>query len=102
MSCKNRNMKVYTSALAGVMFLALVLSSCQKYKDGPPISVIPRKDRVANTWEISHAVQHDTVITGNFNYYTLYLTREGSAELSAKYTLNDDDYLIDTHGTWEF
>ena len=95
-------MRLGSSVVAGFIIGAFTLGGCQKYKDGPQLSLIPRNERVANTWNIYHAEQRDTNITGNFNYYDLYLTADGNAELDAKYQLDGNNYTVDTHGTWEF
>lgn len=95
------NTKLLTTA--GIMFLAsLFTTGCKKYEDGPNISLIPRKDRVANTWIVEEAYADNQDVSDDYDQYEIYFTNDGDAELTAEYTLFSVDYTIETDGTWEF
>ena len=86
------------------LFLAMaaINSGCKKYEDGPLISIIPKNERVANTWVIDRAMADNQDVTADYNQYQLYLTRDGDAELTASYKVFGVTYTTDTDGTWEF
>ena len=95
--------KLTLSRVSGIfLFTSLVFSACERYEEGPDISLTPRSERVANTWTITRAVENNQDVTHQYNRYELYLTQEGAAELDADYTLLGVDYTFVTQGTWHF
>ena len=86
-------------ALASV---ALLAAGCNKYDDGPGISLLPRTERVANTWVIDKATSGGQDITSAFDQYVLTLTSGGSATLEADYTFFGVVISNSTTGTWSF
>ncbi|NVK62983.1 MAG: lipocalin family protein [Flavobacteriales bacterium] len=88
----------------GVMTLltATLLGSCQKYEDGPAVSLTPREDRVANTWIIAYAEENGENVSDDFDQYELYLTTDRDATLTASYTAFGTDFNTTTNGTWNF
>lgn len=85
-----------------VLLTVLIGTSCKKYESGPDISIIPRKDRVANTWIIGMATSNGDDVTEKFERYELYLTADGDAELDAKYVIFGETFEEETKGTWSF
>lgn len=79
-----------------------ITAGCQKYEDGPAISIIPKEERVANTWVVAQALADNQDVTDQYDQYELYLTRGGDVELTAKYTIFGTTYTTDTDGTWQF
>ncbi len=62
--------------------LSIAAFSCEKkYEDGPTVSVLSRKERVANDWKIQKAIENGTDISEDYDQYDLYLTKNG--DLSA-------------------
>lgn len=89
-----------TATLLGLIIFTF--TACSKYESGPDITIIPRKDRVANTWVIEKALENGEDVTDQFDNYELYLTRDGDAELDAHYTVFGETFEYQTNGTWEF
>ena len=85
-----------------VATIALLAVSCNKYDDGPGISLVPRNERVANTWVIEKAMADGQDVTGSFEQYVLSLTTGGDATLEADYTLFGVIISNQTTGTWSF
>lgn len=79
-----------------------LIEGCRKYEDGPAISLIPKKERVANTWVVEKALADNMDVTGDYDHYEIYLTNDGDAELTAQYTVFGIHYITDTDGTWQF
>lgn len=82
--------------------VALLAMGCNKYDDGPGISLIPRTERVANTWVIDKATSNGQDISSAYDQYVLTLTSGGSATLEADYTLFGVVISNSTSGTWSF
>lgn len=94
-------MKTMKTILIGLIASATIVS-CNKYEEGPAISLIPKKERVANTWVIYHAEDNGNDVSDDYDQYELYLTSDGDAELSADYTFLGTQYQTETNGTWNF
>lgn len=78
----------------------LLAASCTKYEEGPTISLVPRADRIANTWIIASASEDGQDISGQYDQYEIYFTDDGDAELTADYSLGGIQYSLVTEGTW--
>jgi len=81
---------------------ATVLGSCQKYEEGPAISLTPRTERVANTWIISYAQEDGQNVSEDYDQYELYMNTDGDAQLTASYSAFGTSYNTTTDGTWTF
>lgn len=94
-------MKTMILKTTAVCFLSvLVTAGCRKYEEGPDVSLLSRKDRVANHWQISAAYENNRDVTSNYNQYELFLAKDGDAELHANYYLFGTHYQSVTNGTW--
>jgi len=78
--------------LCGV--LIPTMQSCQKYSDGPGISLRTRAERVSNTWKVENYKINGTDYTSVMDSYTEAYSKSGS------YTYNWD--FEDGEGTWSF
>lgn len=77
-------------------------SSCKKYNEGPAISLVPKQERVANTWVVQKAFEDGQDVSDQYDQYELYLTSDGDAQLTAKYKAFGVNYTTETNGTWTF
>lgn len=80
-----------------VAFIGLGLTSC-KYEEGPFVSVVPKQERVTNTWEVQEAYENDQP-TNDLDFikeFTLY--KEGNADM-LQTIAGLDVYFV---GTWAF
>ena len=75
---------------------------CNKYDDGPGVSLVPRTERVANRWVIEKAISDGEDVTSAFDQYVLTLTTDKAATLVANYTLFGIVISNETSGTWSF
>lgn len=86
-------MKKYLSILS----IVILLASCSKYDEGPIVSLRSKKQRAANTWQVSlstNASGGDN--TDQYLTATYVLNEDGSASFS------DTDDQIEASGTWSF
>jgi hypothetical protein len=86
-------------SLAAITLFAV---ACDKYDDGPGISLVPRTERVANTWVIEKATSSGQDITSAYDRYTLTLNSNGDATLDAEYTILGVIISNSTDGNWSF
>jgi len=75
-------------------FVLLVIQSCNKYPDGPMISLNSRTERVANTWKVDNYQANEVDYTSLVSGYTETFTKDGN------YSFNWG--LISGTGTWSF
>jgi len=80
----------------------IAFTSCETYTEGPLVSLVSKTDRVANNWKVAQALDNGTDVTANYNQYELNLSKDGSAELTAKYTFLGANFDYVTSGTWAF
>lgn len=93
---------IKTFLFAGLLTTVFVLPSCNKYEDGPGVSLLTKKARVANTWEIEKALRNGEDVTDEYDNYTLTTTKNGDANLKATFEFGNVTYTYDTEGTWDF
>lgn len=83
--------------LAGI----LIVSSCKKYEEGPYVSLIPRAERIANSWRIDRAYDSEgNDISNNYDQYDLDLFSDNRVRLVATYTAGNFSYSTTTDGIW--
>lgn len=81
----------------------LVLASCKKYEEGPFISIIPKDERMDNTWKVKNYFENGVDKTTEFNNLlqnaVLKIEKSGTYNFSYK-----AGGLLDysESGTWRF
>ena len=82
---------------------ALVFTACNKYEDGPALSLVTKKERLENTWIIHTVFKNDVDVTADYNAaaagYTLNIKKDETYTLSYR-PFNMTDYS--ESGTWNF
>jgi hypothetical protein len=71
-----------------------LLQSCQKYPDGPFISLHTRTERVAQTWRVDNYKKNGTDYTSSYQNYSESYTKDGGYTYSTP--------LFHGTGTWTF
>jgi len=95
-------MKAKSLTLMCALTLSIVLgSSCQKYEEGPAVSLKTRKERVANTWAVEKAYRDGKDVTTDYGQYELQMLTSGFAKLVAVYHMEGIQYEYETEGTWK-
>lgn len=81
-------------SLFAILFIA---SACEKYEEGPSLSLRSKKARVANEWKVIYAYDYkDNVdITSDYSGETWEFAKDG--QFSEK-----DNGEVDKTGTWDF
>lgn len=89
---KNKKKLVYAS-LVGVT--ALSVSSCGKYEDGPNLSLLTKKSRVAGDWDVKSV---GSQVLGADYGLTMTFDKDGSMKYSYTYGTSSTSYA----GSWDF
>lgn len=87
------------TAFLTAIILAVILPSCQKYEDGPFISLASAKSRAVNTWKIDRAFSNDSDVTAYFNTLWPNFTIELKSDDSYTTTWSAS---VSESGTWTF
>jgi hypothetical protein len=91
-----------TTILTFALSTVFALSSCNKYEDGPSISLKSKKARVSNEWAIESASRDGEDVTSSYDEFTLQMMDDGDANLAAIYNFGNFSYEYETQGTWMF
>lgn len=95
-------MKTGKIILGMAVMATVTFAACSKYEDGPEVSFRSKKERVANTWKIEAAYSNGEDVTEQYDEFTLLMTKDGDAELTAEYSFGDFSFEYETDGTWQF
>jgi hypothetical protein len=90
---KNRKPILVLSVFAFIITVILLVS-CNKYPDGPGISLRTRNERLANTWKVDNYKINGNDFTSLVTGYTETFTKNGAYNYSWG--------LLDGSGTWTF
>ncbi len=87
--------------LIPALLVFLIIASCNKYEDGPKLSLRTRKARIINTWKVEKYMVGDVDYTASFKTaypdYTVVFDKSGSYTISATY----NSVVVSESGTWE-
>jgi len=93
-----KQLLIATLAIGSMFFM----DSCNKYEEGPGVSLRSRKERLANNWYVSKAYDGDDDVTDSFDNFDVTFTKDGATTLEATYTVFGADFQFSTSGTWSF
>ena len=97
------NMKQVKFFLSAALVVILIsVTGCQKYPEGPLVSLRTKTERVANQWKVAQALDNGSDVTSSYNMFELRLTKKGGATLSIKYTALGATLEYTTEGQWSF
>lgn len=87
--------------LIPALLVLLITASCNKYEDGPKLSLRTRKARLVNTWVISKYLVNGDDQTAYFNTvapnYTVVFEKNGNYSIS----ISSGSASFTESGTWE-
>lgn len=78
-------MKASIKVICSILISGLILTSvqsCKKYPEGPMVSFMSKKERVANTWKVDNYKIDGTDYTSLYSDYTETFTKEGDYSYS--------------------
>ena len=94
--------KITAIAVAAMLVGSVVLTSCKKYEEGPALTLLTKKARVAGTWEleaylvdgVDKTADYRTLVTSE----ELIYSKEGTYTSSYTFVIGSDTDA----GSWEF
>lgn len=94
--------KIALLSVAALMIGGIALTSCKKYEEGPALSLLTKKMRVAGTWELEsyweNGVDKTTDYRQGVTSETIVYEKEGTYTIS----MNTIIGTYNDAGTWEF
>ncbi len=92
-------MKNLTLLLVVAVFMSgFTLTSCNKYEEGPAISLLPAKTRVTRTWEVEKYVYDDgTEEAGDSDDPVYNFTKDGSVSVTFGNATFNGTWLLDSN-----
>lgn len=94
--------KIALFSVAALMMGGIALTSCKKYEEGPALSLLTKKMRVAGTWEVESYWENGVDKTSEYRQgvtsETYVYEKDGSYSISVTTILG----TINDAGTWEF
>ncbi|MFN0030991.1 MAG: hypothetical protein ACKVOR_02415 [Flavobacteriales bacterium] len=97
-----RNLAIALTCIVAIGTLA----SCNKYEDGPGISLRSRRERVANTWQVENYKVNGSDLTSLVADYTETFTKDydysyqwGSLDGTGTWVFQNNDEEINLTGT---
>lgn len=94
--------KIALLSVAALMIGGIALTSCKKYEEGPALTLLSKKARVAGTWELEAYLENDVDKTSDYRQVvtgeTIVYEKDGS------YTANYQTVFGEQNdaGSWEF
>ena len=91
-----KTLKLTTLLFAGLLIFG---TSCNKYENGPKLSLRTKKARVVNTWKLTEATDGDDNITEFSAGATITINKDESFKTGGETKLGP---VQEEKGTWEF
>lgn len=84
------------------LFATIFVSSCNKYSEGPNFSLLTRKARIVNDWDLRSYTKDDTELYDGTYENNLSIEKDGTYSMSIITPALEQLQSETTHGTWEF
>jgi hypothetical protein len=91
--------------LSLVAFLAtstLLVTSCGKYEEGPSVTLLTAKMRIAGDWKMASYTVNGTDYTSAAGSVTVTIDKDGTYAGTAVYTFGGSTVTDNFTGAWEF
>jgi hypothetical protein len=88
--------------LTALFISTLILSSCNKYSEGPKFSMLTRKERLCNDWELkAYSISGNNAFNSDFTT-KLSIDKDGTYSMSKTYNAIGQIQGEYSNGRWEF
>ncbi len=94
--------KIGILSVAVLLMGGIALTSCKKYEEGPALSLLTKKARLAGSWEVE--AYYEDGVDKTSDYRQLVTSETFTYEKDGSYTMSAETVLgsISDSGTWEF
>lgn len=90
------------SLVAILAMAALTTTSCNKYEEGPSVTLLPAKSRMAGDWQLSKYTVNGTDYTSNAGTMKVTIDKDGTYSGTISYNVFGSTVTDNIAGTWEF
>ena len=89
--------------LSSLLIIAIIITGCKKYEDGPAFSLLSKKQRLIGEWEVTEFKINGIDAIGSI-YVDLEMTFYADGDCEFDYWLSNDfgGSMNRTKGEWEF
>jgi len=94
--------KLFLIGFVAALATSAMMTSCSKYDEGSNFTLITKKQRVVNEWNLVSMTQDGTALSMTGLVVTIKFTKDGSYSQTTSYTLLGQTYTDTVSGTWTF
>jgi len=93
---------LFSLALVAVMALTVVVSSCNKYPEGPKFTLLSAKARLTGDWKLTKFTINGADYTSSQGTLTMTIDKNGTYSSSQTYVVFGSTVTENSTGTWTF
>lgn len=93
---------LFSLGLVAIMALTVMVSSCNKYPEGPKFTLLSAKARLAGDWKLTKFTINGGDYTSSQGTVLLSIGKNGTYSGTATYVVFGETVTDNLSGTWEF
>ena len=94
--------KLFLVGFVAVLATSSMMTSCSKYDEGSNFTLMTKKSRVINEWNLVSMTQDGTALNMTGQVVTSKFSKDGTYSTTTAYTLLGQTYTDTVTGTWSF
>jgi len=94
--------KLFLVGFVAVLATSTMMTSCSKYDEGSKFTLLTKKSRVINEWNLVSMTQDGTALNMTGLVVTSKFSKDGTYSTTTAYTLLGQTYTDTVTGTWSF
>jgi hypothetical protein len=94
--------KLFLVGFVAVLATSSMMTSCSKYDEGSNFTLMTKKSRVINEWNLVSMTQDGTTLNMTGLVVTIKFLKDGTYSNTTSYTLLGQTYTDTVTGTWSF
>ena len=94
--------KLFLIGFVAALATSTMMTSCSKYEEGSKFTLLTKKSRVINEWNLVSMTQDGTALNMTGLVVTIKFLKDGTYSNTTSYTLLGQTYTDTVNGTWSF
>ncbi len=94
--------KLFLIGFVAALATSTMMTSCSKYDEGSKFTLLTKKSRVINEWNLVSMTQDGTSLNMTGLVVTIKFLKDGTYSNTTAYTLLGQTYTDTVTGTWSF
>jgi hypothetical protein len=94
--------KLFLIGFVAALATSTMMTSCSKYEEGSKFTLLTKKSRVINEWNLVSMTQDGTTLNMTGLVVTIKFLKDGTYSNTTSYTLLGQTYTDTVTGTWSF